>query len=406
MRIGIFGNFGWGNIGNSATLEATVAGVRKYLPQAEILCICTNPVEVHRQYGLAVAPVRWGTGEWLRYPEGRLNRLAGKLVQRPTAEVKLWQAAHKVLQQLDLLIIAGTGVLDDFAIGPMDLPFDLLKWSLLARQTNVPLVYLSTGAGPLDHARSRMFVKTALRQAAFRSYRDQFSRQYLCSISFDASADPVYPDLAFGLPVAPSQRSAAGHAGPLVVGLGVMSYSGSQTSADAGEHIYQVYKEKIVRFGAQILANGCSLRLLIGDVQVDRRALDEIAAALAPYNGQSGGELIVAPPAGVSDLLDQLSCTDIVVATRFHNVLLALLLHKPVLSISYNQKNDDLMQVMGLGEFCQPIAELDVERLLAQLQTLYTQRDRIRAQVTRQTEHQVRMVDEQYERVFSLVGSH
>ena len=75
-------------------------------------------------------------------------------------------------------------------------------------------------------------------------------------------------------------------------------------------------------------------------------------------------ERVVAEPVhSVQDLLRQLAQTDVVVATRFHNVLLALLVEKPVISISYNQKNDDLMAEMGLGAFCQPIDELDVERL-------------------------------------------
>ncbi len=362
-------------------------------------------MEVHRQYGLAVAPVRWRTGEWLPYPEGRLGRLATKLVRRPEAEVRLWQEANNVLRQLDLLIVAGTGVLDDFAIGPMDLPFDLAKWSLLARHVGVPIVYLSTGAGPIDHTRSRLFIKTALFRANYRSYRDQYSQRYLCSIGFDAGGDPIYPDLAFSLPIAPDLRSVERSSDRPTIGLGLMNYSGSQTSAQSGEHTYQAYKEKIVRFGSHLLTGGWSLRLLIGDTQVDRRALDEIATELAPFSDQSGSQLIVEPPATVDDLLRQLSLTDVVVATRFHNVLLALLLNKPVLSISYNQKNDELMKVMGLGEFCQPIEDIDLQRLHRQLQKLLAEGDEIRAHVVEQTKLQVRLLDEQYERIFLLVSS-
>jgi polysaccharide pyruvyl transferase WcaK-like protein len=93
------------------------------------------------------------------------------------------------------------------------------------------------------------------------------------------------------------------------------------------------------------------------------------------------------------------------VATRFHNVLLALLLNKPVLSISYNQKNDELMKVMGLGEFCQPIEDIDLQRLHRQLQKLLAEGDEIRAHVVEQTKLQVRLLDEQYERIFLLVSS-
>ena len=41
--------------------------------------------------------------------------------------------------------------------------------------------------------------------------------------------------------------------------------------------------------------------------------------------------------------MQQIAEVEVVVASRFHNVLLALLLGKPVVSIAYNQKNDALM---------------------------------------------------------------
>ena len=163
-----------------------------------------------------------------------MTRTAAKLLRRPPFEVRLWQRARHVLDGLDLLLVAGTGALDDFAIGPMDLPYDLFKWSLQAHRRHVPLAYLSTGAGPIDHRRSRIFIKQALRQALYRSYRDEYSRQYLHSIGFDSSRDSIYPDLAFGLPIAEELlqlRPAGANEGALVVGLGVMSYSGSQTAA-------------------------------------------------------------------------------------------------------------------------------------------------------------------------------
>lgn len=404
MKIGIFGNFGWGNLGNSATLEAAVAGVRKHWPAASQLCICTNPDEVQRQYGFAVAPVRWGSGEGLDLPSGHVTRTAAKLLRRPPFEVRLWQRARHVLDGLDLLLVAGTGALDDFAIGPMDLPYDLFKWSLQAHRRHVPLAYLSTGAGPIDHRRSRIFIKQALRQALYRSYRDEYSRQYLHSIGFDSSRDSIYPDLAFGLPIAEELlqlRPAGANEGALVVGLGVMSYSGSQTAAEEREAIYQKYLQKLIQFGLQLLVSGHTVRLVYGDTVVDQRAFEDVRSALASAASAGGTpERVIAEPVySVHDLLRQLALTDLVVATRFHNVLLALLLEKPVISISYNQKNDDLMGEMGLGAFCQPIDELNVERLHDQFLRLQATAGTLRPQVTAQTVRHRQLLDEQYERV-------
>jgi polysaccharide pyruvyl transferase WcaK-like protein len=405
MKIGIFGNFGWGNLGNSATLEATVAGVRTHWPAADFLCICTNPDELHRQYGFDVAPVRWGTGEGLNLPNSRMLRIPAKLVQRPPSEIRLWQRAHQVLEGLDLLLVAGTGVLDDFAIGPMDIPYDLFKWSVQAQRSRVPLAYLSTGAGPIDHRRSRFLLTQALSRAFYRSYRDEYSRTYLASVGFDISQDSIYPDLAFGLPIAGhllARRNSGAGEGSLVVGLGVMSYSGSQTSPQEGEAIYQEYLRKVVAFGAWLLAAGHTVRLVLGDTLVDQRAFEDVRSALATSAPGVSGRVVAEPVHSVQELLCQLAQTDVVVATRFHNVLLSLLVERPIISISYNQKNDDLMADMGLGAYCQPIREFDVHLLQEQFQQLVTNAGAVRQQLATQTLRQRKLLDEQYVRVRTL----
>ena len=62
--------------------------------------------------------------------------------------------------------------------------------------------------------------------------------------------------------------------------------------------------------------------------------------------------------------------TDIIVASRFHNVVCALKLSKPTISIGYEAKNDDLMEHMGLGAFCQHIERFDVDDLIQQFEAL------------------------------------
>ena len=57
-------------------------------------------------------------------------------------------------------------------------------------------------------------------------------------------------------------------------------------------------------------------------------------------------------------------------ATRFHNVLLALLLNKPTIAISFHHKCTSLMSQMGLSEYCQDINRLDSGTLIAQFSHL------------------------------------
>src|ERR1700756_3469895 len=58
-KIGIFGNFGGGNLGNEGTLEAMLAFLRRVAPDAELICICADPKVVAQQHHIAAAPFRW-----------------------------------------------------------------------------------------------------------------------------------------------------------------------------------------------------------------------------------------------------------------------------------------------------------------------------------------------------------
>ena len=58
------------------------------------------------------------------------------------------------------------------------------------------------------------------------------------------------------------------------------------------------------------------------------------------------------------------------IATRFHNVLKSLRLARPVISIGYARKNDDLMREFGLERYCHQVEDFDPPQVLAQLRTL------------------------------------
>jgi polysaccharide pyruvyl transferase WcaK-like protein len=85
--------------------------------------------------------------------------------------------------------------------------------------------------------------------------------------------------------------------------------------------------------------------------------------------------LVAEPILSLHDVMRQIALTDIVVATRFHNVVCALKLGRPTISIGYADKNDALLADMGLGDFCQHIESLDVDLLIKQFITLADKRE-------------------------------
>ena len=120
-----------------------------------------------------------------------------------------------------------------------------------------------------------------------------------------------------------------------------------------------------------LLEHKYTVRLLIGDAVYDNRVRQDLRGLL-----EGGGlkyedrKIIDEPACSVDELLSQLAATDVVVASRFHNVLLALMLTKPVVAISFHEKIDSLMSGMGLTEFSQDIEHIDIDKLIGQFTTL------------------------------------
>jgi polysaccharide pyruvyl transferase WcaK-like protein len=367
--IGLFGMFGTGNIGNDGSLESMVGFLRSVAPQQRLLCICGNPAVVEEAFGLDAVPI---------YPEAsRSGGGRATLLRRAAGRASLWLHAARHLRRVRVLIIPGMGVLDDFSVSPLGLgwPHDVLSWCLLGRLMGVKVIFASVGAGPIRHPVSRWLMKAAARAAHWRSYRDTVSKAFMASIGFDVRNDPIYPDIAFRLP-APAATGWQDEPGrPLVVGVGVMAYCGWRNDANRGAAIYAAYLENMTTFVVSLLDRGHVVRVLLGD-QADRRAVDDLFGAVRARRPDLAGQsMVFAPAFTLHDIMEQMAGTDVIVATRYHNVVCALRIGKPTISIGYSEKNDALLAEMGLAEYCQSIEQLDVARL--EEQTLQLIADRL-----------------------------
>ena len=68
--------------------------------------------------------------------------------------------------------------------------------------------------------------------------------------------------------------------------------------------------------------------------------------------------------------MGQIAQTDLIVATRFHNIVCALKMGKPAISLGYSRKNDVLMADFGLGDYCQHVEQFEVPALIGQFSEL------------------------------------
>jgi polysaccharide pyruvyl transferase WcaK-like protein len=407
--ITFFGNFGTRNLGNECTLRAIVQNTRKHLPSAVVNCVCTGPEETAETHGIPAVLISYRFAKGSDRPpssDNALKRLIRRLVIRVPLEIGEWLRAYRTLENTDMLVMTGTGMLGDFGISPLGLHYEILKWSIVAKLRRRKLLFVSVGAGPIEHPLSRWIVKTALALADYRSYRDQFSHDYLEFIGFDASSDPVYPDLAFSLLSAepsitpPLKRDGDGR----VVGLGLMEYYGQHRSAEDGERIYRRYIERVARFAGWLLEQGHTVRLLVGDLAFDGRVKGDLLRVLEDAGARCDPARIIDEPiASPDDLLGQLAKTDIVVATRFHNVLLALMLGRPVIALSYHEKLRSLMAAVGAAEYSVDAEELDVPGLIERFGRL-SEDESFTSSMRQQADANRSALDEQYARMFGDIA--
>jgi polysaccharide pyruvyl transferase WcaK-like protein len=103
-------------------------------------------------------------------------------------------------------------------------------------------------------------------------------------------------------------------------------------------------------------------------------------------------------------MLSEVSACDIVVAARLHGALLSILMHKPVVAISYNPKVRTLMEELGCSELCLEIGSVTPEALIRVLDDAIERRSEI-ASVEREAVADWRqMIDKQYRDILSLLN--
>jgi polysaccharide pyruvyl transferase WcaK-like protein len=91
------------------------------------------------------------------------------------------------------------------------------------------------------------------------------------------------------------------------------------------------------------------------------------------------------------------------VATRYHNVMCALKMEKPTISIGYAAKNVAIMNDAGLGEFCQHTNTLDVDRLIEQFTELERRSSEIRQSIAQRNQENAQLLEQQFAALSALL---
>jgi polysaccharide pyruvyl transferase WcaK-like protein len=394
--VGLFGLLGSGNIGNDASMEAVLRYLQTSHPGTVVDAMCRGPEEITAKFGIGAEPLLWSQ----RY-EGRLRGLAGQAVKVLGKGLDVIRTAAWVRKH-DAVIVPGMGVLEaSLPLKPWQTPYAMFLLCVSGRLTGAKVAMVSVGANQISQRVTRWLFDTAARAAFYRSYRDQQSYDAMVQRGVDVSRDRVYPDLVFDLPVPPYQPG-----DPSIVGLGVMAYCGTNTEQDRAraQEISDAYVAKMQRFARWLLDHGRRVRLFVGDSQWDSTVVDAIVADARAHRPDLDETWVIAENiTSFAELAQAMMPAGIVVATRYHNVMCALKLEKPVISVGYAAKNAAIMTDAGLGEFCQHSNTLDVDKLIEQFTELERRSGQIRRAIAERNELNKKLLGQQFAALSALL---
>lgn len=362
-RVGLFGEFGGGNLGNEASFEAGARWARAH--DADVLGIGRVPEEIARTHHVDAVGL---TGP--RLASGRVPAPLRKLAN---GVFKLFDPLVLAgrLARTSVVLVPGTGILESELGGPAwGMPATLAMVAGLAHLVGRRFVLVSIGASPSQDAVVSWLRRRTLRQAWDVSCRDAGSRALVEDL---AGRDDVAltPDIALSLDL-PLARPRA--EGPLRVGVGLLSYH-NRTHQDGGVAQRDAYERTLAVLAAGLVAEGHSVTLLIGDSLDDpvaHRVLDQLSV-LAP-DAVDEGHVTYHRPQGWEELTRQVAELDVVVGSRYHVLLFAIMAGLPVVAAGYAEKFRELLTASGAGVVAGRVEQLTSESLRSALEDVLAHR--------------------------------
>jgi len=437
-KIGVIGHGGTKNLGDEALFATVLQNIRRRVPNAEVVGFTINPQDTTQRNGIPCFPIRRegkpgtsqsATSSDLRSasrhtrsasPDSSRGKIKSTLKAIPgvravfsglrsfvhvvvsiVAEPKFLLDSYRRLKGIELLLAAGGQQLNDGYGGPWGYPFTLYKWTLLAKLTGTRVALLSVGAGPVDSSLSKFFFRRVLNLVNYRSYRDAISSRLMESFGIKGS-HPVLPDLVYSFRL-PAPKPAQARAARAVVGTNPVPFLDGRYWPTSDDARYENYVRKFARFAEWLDESGHSVLFFPTQTRADALTIGDIRQEMNGH-GQSPNLLPGSPIHTLEDLVSEISRADLVVANRYHAILISLMMNKPVLGVAYHEKSRALLEQAGQGEYVLDIADFKAEELIERFSAMEADAAAIKKRIAERMAPLRKALEEQYDTVFGLIG--
>lgn len=424
--IGLLDHLGHGNLGDDATLQSVMHNIRFRWPDSKMIGLSLNPHDTERRHGIPSYAIRRDSKcppridppvsppaslkvrlkrslsrcQFVLLVLRAINAVAIRIPIALLQEFRFLLECARIVRSLDILVMCGGGQLLDWG-GPWGFPYTLFKWTLLAKLSGVTCYYINVGAGPLRSWLSKWFVKLALYLTNYASFRDEYSRALVQNIGFRRTAD-VFPDNVYSLEIPMVEISEARPDSRPLVGFSPMAYRDPRVYFwDKDQMAYDRYLRQLALFASWLARDQHRLRIFSTEISFDSLAIEDLRGALK--NDPSITDACSITHDQIPDattLFSQMSAMDYIVTSRFHGVVFAHLMNKPVLAISPHPKVATLMNDAGLGEYCLGIRTFNLDLLRKTFNRLVQNQDNIKRNMAKTAASYKERLEHQFDGLF------
>ncbi len=432
-KIGILGHVGNQNLGDEAIVAAVIQNINCRYPDAQIYGFTSNPEDTKKRHKIAAFPIHQ-IDKRMDYKNNVMGLHSSGVSAKVTQQIKITLKAipvvyaflrglqkrwhifltslreprfliqcYRSLKGIDLLIIAGSQQLIDYVGGPWAFPYTLFKWVLLAKAVNTKVAFVSVGAGPIQSPLGRFFARVGLMLSSYRSYRDESSRAFVETLGVSGQ-NAVFPDLVYSLQINPPLSDAVGRESLPIVGINPVPFLDEKYWLGANAHQYELYVNKVATFALWVIQRGYRTLFFPTQLHLDPPVISDIKKLMkAKANNKLTQNIIEKSISSFDELVSAICMTDIVVATRFHGVIISYVLNKPVLGIAYQKKTTDLMMQMGQSEYVVDINSFDADSLKTRFISLESRSKTIKKEIEERRSAFRQALQQQYDQVLDLV---
>jgi polysaccharide pyruvyl transferase CsaB len=365
----VTGYYGHGNFGDESLLGETLDFLQELPFQVKVQVVSECPLETARRFDVAVVPAR-----------------------------NLWRRAMAVARA-DIVLVGGGGLLKDTSIrGGLSVGAALIDVVLGIVFGRTCLMF-GVGMGRIRHRRGRLFLKALLNRLQLLVVRDDASRKQLADLGVKDSilqvgADLVYSNLTKGT----THRDE-----PSSVRVGV-SLPGSDlywAEVESGLSVDRLLA--VIALAVEATFNDRQITVVLASLHEgaefsDSRVLDDLEAMFTDVDQVVRCDF---SRSWVPDVLQEFQSFDIMIAMRFHAVVMASLANVPFLPLVWDEKVWQLCFELGVIDGIVDLREGQEEDIVNRLKDVWTDR------VTRVESAQrcVRELHQRLDRSKSLVGN-